>query len=616
MSYEFDINDFKTPGKSDQYEKQLKRLTDQNKSVEQIEQAVQGALRNLVAGKKRFVIYGEPQSGKTEMMICLTAKLLDDGHRFVIHLLNDSVDLLDQNLGRFHGSGLAPAAQNFQEISDPSVDIKVGNFVVFSKKNANDLRKLINKVGKIKDVIIVDDEADYASPNAKINRGEQTKINELVSKILGETGTYIGVTATPARLDLNNTFGNDSSLWVKFPAHPLYTGQDHFFPIDIADFKSSGLKYQLTRLKNSGDEPKYERGAFFRFLVNVAHLNIISNDVELNYSFLIHTSGKKIDHKKDLKTIREAFATLSNQNSKRYAAYVKEIWTISKDRYPDIDPTKITKYIIQNINRKATVILNSEPDFKKFGGNATNPSALFTIVIGGNIVSRGVTFNNLLSMFFTRDVKHKMQQDTYIQRARMFGSRGEYLSHFELTIPETLYADWHRCFVYHRLSLASIESDKGSPVWLADSRIAAVAGTSIDRSTVDMNKGEMSFALFPYADNLDAILGSTDPAPQKIAQLAQALGDDAFPGYLRDYILRNPVGSQKSVLLYPTGQVFPGMTPAEKKAITRRQGFMTIRQADRATGAIHFLRIFKNDEGNARLFYKFDGSIQFLQNMK
>ena len=62
---------------------------------------------------------------------------------------------------------------------------------------------------------------------------------------------------------------------------------------------------------------------------------------------------------------------------------------------------------------------------------ATDPTAPFTITIGGNIVSRGVTFNNLLSMFFTRDVKHKLQQDTYIQRARMFGSRGTYLKYFD-----------------------------------------------------------------------------------------------------------------------------------------------------------------------------------------
>jgi len=97
--------------------------------------------------------------------------------------------------------------------------------------------------------------------------------------------------------------------------------------------------------------------------------------------------------------------------------------------------------------------MNSERDKNVDFKAATNPSALFTIVIGGNIVSRGVTFDNLLSMFFTRDSKHKIQQDTYIQRARMFGSRKAHIHYFELTIPDQLYADWHRCFVFHRLAL-------------------------------------------------------------------------------------------------------------------------------------------------------------------
>src|SRR5206468_11448653 len=70
--------------------------------------------------------------------------------------------------------------------------------------------------------------------------------------------------------------------------------------------------------------------------------------------------------------------------------------------------------------------------------------------------------DNLLSMFFTRDVKHKLQQDTYIQRARMFGARGKYLKFFELTIPSQLYTDWQKCFVFHRLALKSIESDRKS----------------------------------------------------------------------------------------------------------------------------------------------------------
>jgi hypothetical protein len=44
------------------------------------------------------------------MMICLTAKLLDEKHKIIVHLMNDSVDLLSQNLKRFQqGRDVIPA---------------------------------------------------------------------------------------------------------------------------------------------------------------------------------------------------------------------------------------------------------------------------------------------------------------------------------------------------------------------------------------------------------------------------------------------------------------------------------------------------------------------------
>ena len=357
------------------------------------------------------------------MMICLTAKLLDEGYRFIIHMLNDSVDLLGQNLGRFKLSGLAPSAKNFSEILDPMIDVQNGQYVVFCKKNANDLKKLIEKIYNLDDIIVVDDEADYASPNSKINKGERTKINELITTILGKSGKYIGVTATPARLDLNNTFQNDSDSWVHFPPHHAYTGQDHFFPLDRK------VSFRLTLLPDSGDDPKHARQALFSFLTTVAYLNCHGKTgQETNYSFLVHTSGKKIDHKSDWKTITSCLSTLLDKHSTKFEAYTKEVWKICERRYADADPNKLTLYILDNISRHSVIVLNSERDWKDHSAAATNPTSLFTIIIGGNIVSRGVTLENLVSMFFTRDVKHKIQQDTYIQRARMFGGRGAYLS--------------------------------------------------------------------------------------------------------------------------------------------------------------------------------------------
>lgn len=617
MSSSFNIENFRNDIEpKDQYSLQLLRLRRNGVSTECIEQAVNGAILNLAEGsQKSFVIYGEPQSGKTEMMICLTAKLLDDGHRFIIHLLNDSVDLLGQNLERFHSSGLAPSAQNFMEITDPAIDVKVGPYVVFCKKNGGNLRDLINKIGMMPNVVVIDDEADYATPNSKVNKKEKTPINELIGRIIGKTGHYLGVTATPARLNLNNTFDNDSRLWVKFPTHRMYTGQDHFFPMDIEEKGLSGLPYRLYLMSDKYDDYRHEREALFRFMVNAAYLNISSKS-EKNYSMLVHTSGKKIDHKSDLQNFRRILSGLYDKNSSKFTKFVEEIWNLSRSLHDDISPSEITSYVLKNVRRNTVIVLNSEPDFKNFGGNATNPSALFTLVIGGNIVSRGVTFNNLLSMFFTRDVTGRLQQDTYIQRARMFGNRGAYLKHFELSIPISLYADWHRCFVYHRLALSSIESGLGSPVWIADKRISAVADASIDRSTVDLESNEMGYAIFDFDARLDEIGQGNCSESETVIALADALGEKAFPEYLKQFILRQlRLGNQRLKLL-PSALVFPKMDEVDQRLIQRRKGFITIREADREKNTVHFLRIIKNHEGKARLFYKFDGSIQFIKNIK
>lgn len=605
---EFDIGKFlKKSEEVGQYERQLQRLIGADKEVTSIEKAVRGAIENLAAGHRSFVIYGEPQSGKTEMMICLTAKLIDEKHDVIIHLLNDSVDLLGQNLGRFKSSGLAPAAKNFSEILDPAIKIKGHTHVIFCKKNGSDLRRLIDKLDGTDGVVVIDDEADYASPNAKINSGQKTPINDLITQILGKKGTYIGVTATPARLDLNNTFDNDSKYWVDFPPHSNYTGQDVFFPLE------GPIKYQRTLLSDAGDDPKYARQALFGFLVNVAYLNLYSNKEEKCYSFLVHTSGKKIDHKSDWGVIHGTLDVLISRSGSDFEKYTRQIWDLSRKRYADADADLSTKYILNNISRNAIIILNSERDWKDNSGGATDPTSLFTIIIGGNIVSRGVTLNNLLSMFFTRDVKHKIQQDTYIQRARMFGSRGGYLDYFELTIPQSLYVDWHRCFVFHRLALSAIKDGLGSLVWIGDSRIAPAANSSIDRSTVDMNRGEMSFGLFQYSSKIEEIVTSSNSSATKLLELHMALGDNAFPRYLKKFIERTLIAQPGALYVHAPLDV-SGYSDPDARNVLRTKGFIGATQLAKApVGTVHHVFVAYNSD-KARLIYKFSGNIQFIKN--
>ena len=619
----FDIEKFRRGASSDhggRYARRIKALKDKDLDTDSIEKAVSGAISNIQEHSTRsFVIYGEPQSGKTEMMIALTAKLLDCGHKIIVVLLNDNVQLLEQNLERFLRSGLDPAPKKFNDILDPSIRIGSSNWVIFSKKNSGDLQKLLAKIEKIDNKVIIDDEADYATPNAKINKDEKTKINELVGKLLSQNGIYIGVTATPARLDLNNTFENDNDKWIDFPPHPQYTGQSKFFPTSSEGLYN--LRFGLETLPDEYDSPVYLRQAFFSFLVNVAYLNLEVNEKPENYCMLIHTSGKKADHTEDYQQIVKILGVLRDQDSKQFNRYVKDIYDIASERYKGYE-NSITLYAVDKIDQSDITVMNSNvssktADYKR----ATNPATLFTIAIGGNIVSRGITFDNLLSMFFTRDVKHKIQQDTYIQRARMFGSRGKYLEYFELHIPKKLYLDWQKCFVFHRLALSFIRAGKGSPVWLEDRRVSAVSTGSIDKARVAMDKGEMSWKMFDYDLRIDDVIDNSDiGGMSKLADLSKFIDDDSLPEYVRRFIAEYSPDGPESLAIHKTTLLGPKYASADLDLIVRPRGFISTSdlETERHPKAIHHIKIFKNVAGKARVFYKYtpeSGSIKFLKNM-
>lgn len=596
------------------YEKRLSHLAANGQEVGLIKAVVATAVENIHAGQRSFVVYGEPQSGKTEMMIALTAKLLDEGHKIIVVLLNDSVQLLGQNLERFQRSGLSPSPKKFSEVLLPEVEIGDRQWVIFCKKNAQDLQKLLNKVKAHENRVVVDDEADYATPNSKINQQEKSRINELTEQLIGPTGIYIGVTATPARLDLNRTHQNQNEYWVDFPPHSNYVGQDIFFPVAL-----DNLQYHITFLPDKGDLPRYLREALFRFLVQVAYLNTSINESERNYSLLVHTSGRKDDHVVDYKQIIKIFEALRDDKNRDHRTYYETLWKLSVESHGD-KANDIVKYILANCDRHNIVVMNSDKEVNAADNRTgTSPSAPFTIVIGGNIVSRGVTFENLLSMFFTRDVKHKMQQDTYIQRARMFGSRKAYLEHFELTIPRGLYLDWQRCFIFHRLSLEARKYSNRSPVWLDGERITAAASTSIDKTNILVDKGEMSFELFNYdADSIAGIISHDIAALSKIKALSELLGARCLPEYLINYMESfRPAGDDSIAVHAPKSIAGYADKPGEidKATITRTKGFIGEPQLEkgRFPNAIHHINILHNDAGRARIFYKYEGNIRFLK---
>lgn len=599
----------------DQYHERIRKLNSLGITTTEIEATVEQAIENLTQGAQSFVVFGEPQSGKTEMMIALNARLLDEGCDVIINLLTDSVDLLQQNLSRFRNAGLSPSPKQFEELPDDAHKLAGKQWVIFSKKNARDLEKLSEALRLMKKLIIIDDEADYASPNAKINQDERTKINRLIYDLLGKNGQYVGVTATPARLDLNNTFDNDTEKWVNFRPHAAYVGQDFFFPRD------GKVSYKLFQFAaDEGNERTEIRNAVMHFMCGVAEQH--QRGVVENFSMLVHTSGKIDEHNEDVKAIRRTVDILSDPRHGSFESYCS---TLEKTAalYNRDDPRSIVEFVLRNINKHQIVIVNSK--FKKIGvADLLRPTSLFSFGVGGNIISRGVTFENLLSMYFTRSVKGKFSQDTYIQRARMFGSRNKYKEYFQLWIPGELIESWNKCFTFHKLAVEAIRTGKGAPVWLADHKTTPTSPSSIDRSSVDFEGGEMAFGIFDYdLAALNAIVDhATDTDIDKLQKLRAYLPGDLFPDYIVDFISEDAKGGDGSVSFHAPsefGARSKQYTAEEIANIRRKKGIFSNNEFQRSPrpDARHHLKVFYNQAGKARLYYKINGhTVKFIQNRR
>lgn len=201
----------------------------------------------------------------------------------------------------------------------------------------------------------------------------------------------------------------------------------------------------------------------------------------------------------------------------------------------------------------------------------------------------------------------------------MFGARGDYLQHFELTIPEHLYSDWHRCFVFHRLALETIKSKNRSPVWIGDKRISIASASSIDHSTVDLNKGEMSFEIFdlPDPDRLDKIVIEDPCSIDTLQKLAQEIGPNGLPLFLVDYLRKELQRAPGSLAIHTSTSIEGYGKSANLAAISRARGFLGEPQLERKKfpDAKHHIKVLYNGNGKARVFYKNEAGAQFVENV-
>ena len=608
------------------YPSRIETLRRKGMDTSIIEKGVEETLEALRRNVKSFVIYGEPQSGKTEVMIALTCRLIDEGYKTIFIVMNDNTELESQNYDRFQSCReLNPSPlRDFELRSHNEAQLKQDTCrIIFCRKNSANLEKLIVNTRHMKNRILIDDEADFATPDTRINKdSEASAINKKVGKLAGldSGGVYIGVTATPGRLDLNNTYLNDSNEWIFLKSHSNYKGRSFFFP------SNGEREYKLVLMPDDKDDPKYLRRSVMRFLLRTSYLNLDESQDIVPYSMLIHTAGKTLDHVEDKKNVDKVVSHLLDPAGVGQRM-TEELINVAEGMFPNEEERlAVVGFLLRYIGKNQVLIINHKEDRANVL-RASKPQVLYTFAIGGNIVSRGLTFENLLTFFFSRNVKGRLQQNTYIQRARMFGYR-PYSDHFELCIPEGLYKNWAECFKDHELSLRLAQG--GNLVHIQSSTNSAADSASIDKRNITIGRGEREVGdIFTFTDELEKVLLEPCFNPVQLLKrlvLDGLLSEAAFAEEILNYIEETgkPDASDVCFVLKESRGVvsiqnIEQYSDGDTRTITRKRGGIIQAIINRRThydDKIHYILPIMNEDRQGRFLYRSSIPKTVLQNAR
>jgi len=165
--------------------------------------------------------------------------------------------------------------------------------------------------------------------------------------------------------------------------------------------------------------------------------------------------------------------------------------------------------------------------------------------------------------------------------------------------------------------LKSIQNNSLPPVWIGDSRIAVAAPSSVDKTTVNLNKGEMSYQKFavdnPMLAELDAIVASAQTELSTLSALRQKIGDE-LPAYLVDYITADLKAQPNQLVVHKATSIANQQSGGTDVAeIERAKGFMGNPQLEigKFGPRKHHIKIFHNST-EARVFYKNTGGVSFI----
>ena len=364
------------------------------------------------------LLFGNVQAGKTAQMFGIMCAAADASFPIFIVLTTDSVALQTQTYERvladLSDAGFCVCGElDKQKFIDNQL---VKPAIIVLKKNSKVLLQWYNTLAsssfvKGNSLFVVDDEADAASPNVLVNKGRVSTINSRLTNIRNASigSVYLQVTGTPQALLLQSTLSDfRPSFTCYFAPGNGYLGGEFFFGDDkshirFIDMFDSGIKDAL-----------YD--AIVHHLCVSAQLFMAGETV---CNFVIHPGVKKASHtsmandaKKKLKYIEENLSTDDVKED-----FGKMLASISPEKVAKHSLSETIDCIRKLFSESKIKVLVMNADTAVGEGEYTIGS---NVVVGGNVLGRGVTFPKLQTLYYTRTAK-KPQADTMWQHSRMFG---------------------------------------------------------------------------------------------------------------------------------------------------------------------------------------------------
>jgi len=427
------------------------------------------------------LVLGYVQSGKTASMAATIAKAADSGYRMVIVLAGMTNVLRQQTQIRLrddiliHNPSLwrqgTTAESDFEPGSSPELLTagrgKCSLFVI--KKNASVLRKLKKALSSVPKVelkslpaLIIDDECDQASINTSAYRSSVTRINGLIRDLCEKLPkvTYVGYTATPYANVLMSETSVDGSRDL-YPSEFIisldepegYFGARRLFGDDTEAERATELPY-IRRVPNedcASIQPtsRKDREIFAAkltpslgdacdwFLLSLAARRA-RGQAQSHCCMLIHTTIYAACHRKIQRMIerdwlKPTLDALRNNDQERIGQlqglWERESSVLGTERRAQIDCPevpesfgKLTSFLAEAAESISMTVENSESEFSQ-RLDFNSGKSVHSIVIGGNVLARGLTIEGLVCSYFIRT---SSQYDTLMQMGRWFGYRQGY----------------------------------------------------------------------------------------------------------------------------------------------------------------------------------------------